>query len=207
MVRLDIWHLMRRLASGVTNESHALYPTFMRQLSHCIFEVAADDADRLMMAKRSELEGKHGMVNLTDADVIRRISRREWKLHCRHRTRGNVETVPLIQKLLDTFSSPAGRDSMNVPLLDADRVQDIWKTQMRHLSCIQDPPGMQLYTETGRITKGGVSLPVYRCARGSSSLKSFHLHLNQFIPGKCFPVCLSVCVCRGCCLFPQLMLT
>uniref|UniRef100_A0A0F8CJ42 DUF6729 domain-containing protein n=1 Tax=Larimichthys crocea TaxID=215358 RepID=A0A0F8CJ42_LARCR len=38
-----------------------------------------------------------------------------------------------------------------------------------------------LYTETGRLTKGGVSLPVYRCARGSTSLESFHI--NRFIPG------------------------
>ncbi|XP_024117483.1 uncharacterized protein LOC112139021 [Oryzias melastigma] len=46
---------------------------------------------------------------------------------------------------------------------------DTWSTQRRHLSCIQDWPGVQLYTETGRLTKGGVSLPVYRCARGSTS--------------------------------------
>ena len=40
---------------------------------------------------------------------------------------------------------------------------------------------MQLYTQTGRLTKGGVILLVYRCARGSTSLESFHLH--RFIPG------------------------
>ncbi|XP_020555172.1 uncharacterized protein LOC110013345 [Oryzias latipes] len=39
VVRLDIWYLMRRFASGVTTESHQLHPTFMRQLSHCIFQV------------------------------------------------------------------------------------------------------------------------------------------------------------------------
>ncbi|KAK5610049.1 hypothetical protein CRENBAI_013628, partial [Crenichthys baileyi] len=27
VVRLDIWHLMRRFACGVTSESHELYPT------------------------------------------------------------------------------------------------------------------------------------------------------------------------------------
>ncbi|XP_051953220.1 uncharacterized protein LOC127623061 [Xyrauchen texanus] len=45
------------------------------------------------------------------------------------------------------------------------------------------PPGVQLYTQTGSITKGGLTLPVYRCARGSTSLESFHNHLNRFIPG------------------------
>ncbi|XP_078141255.1 uncharacterized protein LOC144539599 [Centroberyx gerrardi] len=114
-------------------------------------------------AKRSQLEGKQGMVGLTDAEVIRRISREEWRLHCRRRT--------------------PGRDNLEIPLLDALRIQDIWSTQRRHLSCIKDPPGVQLYTQTGRLTKGGVSLPVYRCARGSTSLESFHLQLNRFIPG------------------------
>ncbi|KAL6475706.1 hypothetical protein MHYP_G00167460 [Metynnis hypsauchen] len=47
----------------------------------------------------------------------------------------------------------------------------------------QDPPGLQLYAKTGQLTKGGVVLPVYRCARGSTSLESFHRHLKNFIPG------------------------
>ena len=28
----------------------------------------------------------------------------------------------------------------------------------------QDPAGVQLYTKTGMLKKGGVELPVYRCA-------------------------------------------
>ncbi|XP_044023527.1 uncharacterized protein LOC122862245 [Siniperca chuatsi] len=99
VVRLDIWHLMRRFAAGVTTESHELYPTFMRQLSHCIFEVDPGDARRLTEAKRSQLEWKHGMVDLTDGEVIQRISREEWRLHCRRRTRGAEETALLIQDL------------------------------------------------------------------------------------------------------------
>ncbi|XP_034064265.1 uncharacterized protein LOC117541213 [Gymnodraco acuticeps] len=181
VVKLDIWHLMRRFAAGVTTESHELYPAFMRQLSLCIFEVDSGDARRLTEAKRSQLEGKHGMVGLTDAEVIQRITREEWRLHCRRRTRGAEETALLIQDLLQTFGGTAGRDNLDIPLLDALRIQDIWSTQRPHLSCIQDPPGMQLYTQTGRLTKGGVILPVYRCARGSTSLESFHLH--RFIPG------------------------
>ena len=55
--------------------------------------------------------------------------------------------------------------------------------QQKHLLCIQDPEGIQLYTRTGHITKGGARLPVYRCARGSTSLESFHLHFVRMIPG------------------------
>ncbi|KAJ4919490.1 hypothetical protein JOQ06_025908 [Pogonophryne albipinna] len=181
VVKLDIWHLMRRFAAGVTTESHELYPAFMRQLSLCIFEVDPGDARRLTEAKRSQLEGK--LVGLTDAEVIQKITREEWRLHCRRQTRGAEDTALLIQDLLQTFGGTAGRDNLDIPLLDPLRIQDIWSTQRPHLSCIQDPPGVQLYTHTGRLTKGGVILPVYRCARGSTYLESFHLHLNRFIPG------------------------
>ncbi|XP_042169059.1 uncharacterized protein LOC121843508 [Oncorhynchus tshawytscha] len=184
VVRLDIWHLMWRFASGVTTESHQLYGPFMRQLSACIFEWDAGDVRRLLEAKRSELEGKHGMVGLTEAEVSRKIGRKEIALHCRRRTRGAAATEVLLLDLLETFNSErSGVDTLGIPLLDSIRIQAIWKEQRRHLHCIQDPPGVQLYTETGKITKGGVMLPVYRCARGSTSLESFHLHLNRFIPG------------------------
>lgn len=72
---------------------------------------------------------------------------------------------------------------MGIKLLDQERMQEIWRTQQRHIQCIQDPPGVQLYRKTGQVTKDGVILPVYRCARGSTSLESFHLHLNRFVPG------------------------
>ncbi|KAA8578714.1 hypothetical protein FQN60_006050, partial [Etheostoma spectabile] len=116
VVRLDIWHLMRRFASGVTTETHELYAPFMRQLSHCIFEVDSGDARRLTEAKRSQLEGQHGMVGLTDAEVVRRISREEWRLHCRRRTRGAEESTLLIQDLLETFGGQAGRNILDIPL-------------------------------------------------------------------------------------------
>ncbi|KAK1789991.1 hypothetical protein P4O66_002306 [Electrophorus voltai] len=74
-------------------------------------------------------------------------------------------------------------DTMGVRLLDRKKMEDMWQTQRRHLHCIQDPLGVQLYRRVGQVTRGGVVLPVYRCARGSTSLESFHLHLNPFIPG------------------------
>ncbi|XP_026124558.1 uncharacterized protein LOC113106744 [Carassius auratus] len=72
---------------------------------------------------------------------------------------------------------------MSIKLLDQERMWEIWRTQQRHMQFIQDSPGVQLYRKTGQLTKDGVILPVYRCARGSTSLESFHLHLNRFVPG------------------------
>eukprot|EP00064_Thunnus_orientalis_P019552 superscaffoldBa00004944_g19675 len=79
--------------------------------------------------------------------------------------------------------SSKGNDALGVPLLDPVRMQHIWHVQRRHVKCIQDPPGVALYTETGSITTGGVVLKTFRCARGSTSLESIHCHLNRFIPG------------------------
>ncbi|XP_051250172.1 uncharacterized protein LOC127359894 isoform X3 [Dicentrarchus labrax] len=173
VVRLDVWHLMRRFARGVTTDSHQLYGLFMARLSFAIFEWDAEDVSRLRGAKQSE-EGR-------DAQEVK-LSAKELARHCRRRTRGAVETERLVQEVLDTFWHVT--DSMGVPLIDRARMEEIWSTQRRHLDCIQDPAGVDLYTKTGELTKGGVRLPVYRCGRGSTSLESFHLHLCRFIPGQ-----------------------
>ncbi len=165
-VRLDVWHFMRRFAVGVTTDSHPLYSTFMRNLSACIFEWDASDVERLK-------EAKHSTGCQPTAKELAR--------HCRRRTRGAQETKQLIGKLLKDFRGAT--DTMGIKLLDQERMQEIWHTQQHHIECIQDPPGVQLYRKSGQVTKGGVVLPVYRCARGSTSLESFHLHLNRFVPG------------------------
>ncbi|CAL8266768.1 unnamed protein product [Boreogadus saida] len=175
-------------ATNVGNEhgqvSHVQpYKPFLQQLSASIFLWDPEDTARLLNAKRRTLEAQ-GMTFSSDAGVWRHVSRREMALHCRRCTRGAAATERLIDDLLQTFGGANGRDTMGIPLLVRDRIQAIRAEQRRHLECIQDPPGVELYTETGRLTKGGISLPTYRCARGSTSLESFHLHLNPFIPGE-----------------------
>ena len=178
-VRLDVWHFMRRLAGGCTSEAHPLYGTFMAQLSNCIFEWDFDDFNVLMSAKRGELI-QAGVPDPSESAVKKAITRGELAKHCRRRTRGAENTVEMIEALLLALS-PA-TDAIGVPLLK-EEMRDIWAEQKHHVPCLQDPPGVQLYTVTKHITKGGVRLPVVRCARGSTSLESFHLHLARFIPG------------------------
>ena len=55
----------------------------------------------------------------------------------------------------------------------------IWEEEKKYVKCIQGPDGIILYTITGHITKGGVELPVFRCACGTTSLESFYLHLAE----------------------------
>ncbi|XP_013875809.1 uncharacterized protein LOC106525951, partial [Austrofundulus limnaeus] len=169
-VRLDIRHFIRRLAAGVTAESHPLYPAFMRRISAAIFEWDAEDVSLLSTARQGQQYRRGSVENA-----------RETARHCRRRTRGAQETERLLDEAIQAFIGAT--DTMNIPLLDRARMEEIWTRQRKHVACIQDPAGVQLYTRTGELTKGGVVLPVYRCARGSTSLESFHLHLNSFILG------------------------
>lgn len=179
LVKLDLWHYMRRFAMACTTESHPLYGTFMSRLSSCIFQWDKDDLAKLQEAKRAELKKQH--QNPTPKQVDQAITKDEMAKHCRRTTRGVDETTRLIRQLLDVMLPLT--DACGVPLLDADRTKAIWDAQKKHIACVQDPPGLPLYTTVGSIRKGGVELNVYRCARGSTSLESFHLHLARFIPG------------------------
>ncbi|XP_030261766.1 uncharacterized protein LOC115574407 [Sparus aurata] len=181
-VRLDIRHFMRRLALGCTTDAHQLYPVFMSHLSACVFEWDAADLALLREAKKQQLQSQ-GLPCLTDGDISKHLSREELTLHCRRKTRGEETTTKLLEELLQGLMGSSGNDSLGVPLFDRERMQHIWHVQKKHIKCIQDLPGVALYTKTGELTKGGLRLPTYRCARGLTSLQSFHLHLNCFIPG------------------------
>lgn len=181
IVRLDIYHYMRRLASGCQSESHPLYGVFMDCLAQCIFEWDKDDLARLHEAKRGEMR-MSGVADPSEVAVKKATTKKEMVRHCRRRTRGPESTYRLIEALLDEFSQAT--DSLGVPLFRDEMLMVIWPEQQRHLTCIHDPPTVQLYTKTGSVTKGGVELPVFRCARGSSSLECFHLHQASFIAGK-----------------------
>ena len=168
---------MRRLARGCTSESHPLYGTFMCSLSSCLFEWDQTDFDNLVSAKRAELV-RAGVSEPTPSSIRKAISKEELANHCKRRTRGCSETIEQVEALLLAMS-PA-TDSLGARLFN-EEMQAIWEEQKRHVGCLQDPPDVSLYTVTGSVTKGGVTLPTYRCARGTTSLESFHLHLARLV--------------------------
>lgn len=185
IVRLDIYHFMRRLARGCSSDAHPLYPTFMSRLAASIFELDPNDLALLRVARREQMRNE-GVPDITDAMVDKRITKDDLKRYCRRRTRGEETTIRLIDSMLQELMGDNGKDLMGVPLLDAIRMENLWRVQKRHVKCLQDVPGVPLYTETGTTTVGGIQLTSFRCARGSSSLESFHLHLNRFIPGELY---------------------
>ncbi|XP_041368050.1 uncharacterized protein LOC121382599 [Gigantopelta aegis] len=171
-IRLDVWHFMSRFAIGCTTDAHQLYGIFMGHLSQCIFEWNREDLQALKKEKQSKLVMQH-VDKPSDTDVIKRISKKELSTHCRRRTRGVDQTSKLIAQLLEAFDGEQGLDTLSLPLLDKGRIWDIWESQKQHIACIQDSDDVQLYTETATLVKGGISLLVYRCACGSTSLGSF----------------------------------
>ena len=113
------------------------------------------------------------------ASAIRKaITKEELLRHCHRRTRGAELTLQLVEELLLQLSTAT--DSLGVPVL-SERMVTIWEEERKHVQCIQDPLRVALYTITGHINKGGVELPVFRCARGTTSLELFHLHLARYV--------------------------
>ena len=60
---------------------------------------------------------------------------------------------------------------MGVPLLEQVRMEHMWRVQRRHVKCIQEVPAVH------RDRNHHTELTRHRCARGSTSLESFHLRL------------------------------
>ncbi|CAB1435238.1 unnamed protein product [Pleuronectes platessa] len=107
IIRLDIWHFMRRLAVGCTTDTHQLYPGFMSRLSASIFEWDAADLAMLREAKRQQLRSQ-GLPSLTDGVIDKQLSREEMALHCRRRTRGEETTIRLVEELLGLLMGSRG---------------------------------------------------------------------------------------------------
>ena len=153
---------------------------FCAKLSSCIFQWDRGDYELLREAKEGELL-KQGM-HPTEKQVTAAIKPAELAQHCRRHTRPVEDIRQLVDQLLVEMWDKT--DTSGLRLINPEAMGHIWALQQKHLPCIQDPEGINLYTKTGTLEKGGKHLQVLRCARGTSSLESFHRHQCSFIPGK-----------------------
>ena len=92
----------------------------MLQQSGPIFKWDPEDTDRLYNAKQAQLLAS-GVVRVERDDIARNVSKKELATHCKRQTRGSEECFRLIQQFIETFSSDLEKDTMGIPLLDADR--------------------------------------------------------------------------------------
>ena len=137
-VRLEIWHLIRRIASAGTTESHPLYATFMARLSQCTWNGQV----KIARSKDLGVEKDHLLV-------FRSITKKSLARHCRRPTRGVEKTGTMLMELIDVFSGEQAKDSRCAAVIGMDKLWEIWQSQERHIACLQDPDGIQLYTQTG----------------------------------------------------------
>ena len=88
-------------------------------------------------------------------------------------------TLELIEVLLLQLSGPFATNSSSEIVLN-DKMVTIWEKEKKHVNCIQNPDRIVFYIVTGHINKGWVELPVFQCARGTTSLELFHLHMAGY---------------------------
>ena len=176
-ISIEIWHFMRCIAVGCTTVSTKVcyFPWTSFSLHLCMkpgrpkpVNTCHTLQSHKEWSQRSKWGGCHQKISKKSLPPIATGKPLVWK-----------KPTYLIHDLIDTFQDEQGGDTLGVPLLN------IWDSQNRHIACIQDPDEVQLYIKTGVVTKGGVELPLYRCTQGSTSLKSYHIYHNRFIPGIC----------------------
>ncbi|XP_056879706.1 uncharacterized protein LOC130520133 isoform X1 [Takifugu flavidus] len=189
LIRLDIFHWIHRFDAAVRTDHHSKCALFKSALSAAVFSYNKDDVALLLQAVRAGLPDMAD--SLSDSQLIERhVTKRDLSHYVRRITVGAQETFVRVQKVIDTLKGPAGMDDNQVHLFKGnDDIDHVWQNQQKHLECIQDPPGRNMYTIKKHVTRNGVSLPRYATDRGSNSLEGFHSFLPSMIPG---PHCAAV---------------
>jgi hypothetical protein len=125
------------------------------------------------------LSGVHDQTRLSLEHIQSQLQLKELRLHVKNTTRSAEEIISTIEDLMIEMKD--AQDSMGCKLF-TPQMQVIWKQQREHVKCILDVPGVVLHSLQRTSLKGGINLPVYRCARGSSSQEMMHLYQNDFVP-------------------------
>uniref|UniRef100_H3CIZ2 Uncharacterized protein n=1 Tax=Tetraodon nigroviridis TaxID=99883 RepID=H3CIZ2_TETNG len=175
-----------RLCGQITMPST---PVFKSALSAAVFSYNSEDMALLLQAVRAGHPQKY--ESLSDGQLIdTHVTKHDLSHYVRRITVGPQETFVRVQSAIDILKGPAGMDENQIHLFkSADAVDQVWERQQKHLECIQDPPGRNMYTIKKYVTRNGVRLPHYTTDRGSNSLEGFHSFLPNMIPG---PHCAAV---------------
>ena len=131
------------------------------------------------------------LEGLSDAQVIQYHASKYDLKHFVHRIMvGSQKTFVPAQNAIEVLKRKAGLGENSIHLFkDEAAIDQVRAAQQKHLECVQDPPGMNMYTLTKHVQRNGVSLPNYTTLQGSNSLEGFHAFLPSMIPG---PQCAAV---------------
>ncbi|XP_056432004.1 uncharacterized protein LOC130370300 [Gadus chalcogrammus] len=189
MVRLDIFHWIKRFDAAVRTDHHPKYALFKSALSAAVFTYNKDDMALLIQAIRAGNTTRY--ASLTDAEMIEiYFSEEDLRHFVRRITLGAQESFLRVQTAINSLKGAAGLDENQAPLFkDAAAIDRVWENQQKHLECIQDPPGRDMYTVMKVVTRNSVRMPYYTTVRGSNSLEGIHFFLPWMLPG---PHCAAV---------------
>ena len=123
IIRLDIWHFMRRIASGCSSESRPLYGRFMTALTAAVFEWEIQDLQALYEAKRAEL-AKNGINTDPLASMDKYVTKNDLAKHCRRQIRQPDQIADEIPSLIEKYKS--ANDSTGTPLF-CPEIEAIWE--------------------------------------------------------------------------------
>ncbi|XP_056608941.1 uncharacterized protein LOC130426276 [Triplophysa dalaica] len=183
LVRLDIFHWIHRFDAALRTDHHPKYALFKSSLSATVFAYNKDDMAQLVQAIRAGHPTSYASLSYSQIIEIH-VSKSDMSHHVRRITVGVQETCARVNSAIDILKGSAGMDENQVHLFkEAATIDHIWGNQQKHLECIQDQPGRNMYTITKYVTRTSVRLPRYSTERGSNSLEGFHSFLPKMIPG------------------------
>ncbi|XP_041661938.1 uncharacterized protein LOC121521826 [Cheilinus undulatus] len=148
MVGLDIFHWIKRFDAAVRTDHHSKYPLFKSVLSAAVFAYNKDDMALLIQATRAGSPTK--LHFLTDSEIIEHhISKNDFRHHVSRITVRAQETFACVQRATGILKGVAGMDKNQIHLFrDAAAINRVGENQQKHLKCMQDPPGRDMYTIT-----------------------------------------------------------
>ncbi|XP_010784354.1 uncharacterized protein [Notothenia coriiceps] len=176
VVRLDIFHWIHRFNAAIRTDAHSKYAMFKSALAGAVLAYNRADLELLIEAVRAK--DPDTFRSVSEEDVVRLyVTRDQLQYHVRRVTLGAQETFRLIHLAIEELKGPAVLDQSGVSLFKTPgAIDEMWVGQQRHLECIQDPPGMNMYRVAHTTTINGVDLPYY------NSLEGFHKSLPHMIP-------------------------
>ena len=172
-IKLDIFHLMQRIARGCRSQRSRLFATFLRVLKAAFFVTNADDLKEV----KEWLRVRKGMGE----DEIKALPSRYFDRFVRRkvpppgRLALNLAHVYIMFKDVVEKENDGGPD---LPFYRRDMAK-IFKDAMVHVlnGCVSDPPSMPMYT----ARPGPEGRLVYKSLRGTDDLENFHLWVRRML--------------------------
>ncbi|KAK7133574.1 hypothetical protein R3I94_015453 [Phoxinus phoxinus] len=177
VVKLDLFHCMRRFTRECVSEHHPLYSSFCQFLSSAFSVVDQSDLEKLKNAYK--------FCGIEPANPTKQHIRG----HCRTKVPHPQELVQRVEEVLHHFH--LAKDPNNIFLFKPSMLK-LWWIQRIHIlrGCLSDPEVEEgiLYRHGGTLqlnhVKGeGAAVPIWIPVRGTSQQEGFHFHQAHWVTG------------------------